>query len=445
MRLIPGRAGRRAVPFLVVLYASVVLLPLALAAFQGRPAGPGFGMAFGAAIGLIAFPLIAVQLGLVARLKSVSRMLGVDALLQFHRAMGCAALALAAAHALLFAWHGTGVSSLSPLRGGALTRTGALALWLLVLLVVTSLARRRLRLSYETWNLLHLLAALGIVGAMLAHVLLAGGAAAPLARGVFMGYATAAGAMLAWHRLGRPALMWFSPWVVAENRDEGADTRTLRVCPDGQPGIGFQDGQFAWLCTARQPFFTQQHPVTISCSASREVGGCLEFTIKALGDWSGRVVPSLANGDRIWLDGPYGAVSPARFDCPGLVLIAGGIGISPMRSILLTMRDSGDRRSVYLFYAANDRSRTVFAGELESLTRELDLSLVYVLEEPAPGSGDESGYVSADLMRRHLPDDFPRFHYFVCGPVPMMKSVDRQLLAMGVPESHVHSERFDVV
>lgn len=446
MRLNAARAERRLVPVLLALYALLVLLPLAVGAWRAPvPGSRGFTLAFGAGLGLIAFPVTAIQLALVARLKSVSRVFGVDALLQFHRAMGCAALALAGGHAVLFAWRATGAWSLSPFHGSALTRTGALALWLMVVAVATSLARRRLRLSYEAWNLIHLFAALAIVSAMLAHAVTASGFFAGLPAGVFAGYAAAAVAFVTWHRLGRPVLMTFSPWVVAENRGEGANTRTLRVCPDGHAGIGFQDGQFAWLCTSRQPFLAPQHPVTISSSASTDAGDCLEFTIKALGDWSGGLVPALVAGDRIWLDGPYGAVSPARFDCPGLVLIAGGIGISPMRSILLTMRDLDDRRPVYLFYAAHDRSRTVFAGELEALSRQLDLALVYVLEEPAPDACDESGYVTADVLRRHLPDGFRHFHFFICGPVPMMKSVDWQLVSMGVPESQIHSERFDVV
>jgi ferredoxin-NADP reductase len=70
---------------------------------------------------------------------------------------------------------------------------------------------------------------------------------------------------------------------------------------------------------------------------------------------------------------------------------------------------------------------------------------VHVLLEPPPDWTGERGFVTEDVLRRHLPPGPHRIHYFLCGPTPMTTSVERSLAAMGVPAAHVHSEIFDWV
>jgi mono/diheme cytochrome c family protein len=127
------------------------------------------------------------------------------------------------------------------------------------------------------------------------------------------------------------------------------------------------------------------------------------------------------------------------------VLIAGGIGISPMRSILLTLRDREDARPVVLFYAAHDWSRVSFRDEIDALTRTLNLTVVYVFEQPGDDWTGERGFVTADVVRRHLPRQYRRFVCFVCGPVPRMDALEKTLVEIGVPNRAVETERFDMV
>jgi ferredoxin-NADP reductase len=184
--------------------------------------------------------------------------------------------------------------------------------------------------------------------------------------------------------------------------------------------------------------------LSFSSSAERASDGALEFTIKALGDWSG-AVPRIAEGARAWVDGPFGAFTPDRTDARAFALVAGGIGVSPMRSMLLTFRDRGERRPIVLFYAANRPERTVFRAELERLERELDLEVVYVYESPPAGWEGERGRVTADVLLRHLRGDLSSWQFFVCGPPPMMDDLELVLRRIGVEPGHVHTERFDLV
>jgi ferredoxin-NADP reductase len=100
---------------------------------------------------------------------------------------------------------------------------------------------------------------------------------------------------------------------------------------------------------------------------------------------------------------------------------------------------------VLLFYAAWDRSRMAFIDELEALQAQLNFVIIPVLESPPTGWPGERGYVTAEVLRRHLPRQYRRFQFFVCGPVPMMDALEKILVELGVPAAAVQTERFDMV
>ncbi|MFM7102216.1 MAG: oxidoreductase, partial [Verrucomicrobiota bacterium] len=268
----------------------------------------------------------------------------------------------------------------------------------------------------------------------------------PAVRHLLLGYALLFLFLLARYRLWRPLRIWRRPWRVAENREVARDTRLLVLEPPDRRGWpGFEPGQFAWLITGRTPFSLEQHPITIASSAEASPDGRVEFAIKNLGDWSGRVVPALRPGDSLWVDGPHGAFTLDREPGQGFVLIAGGIGISPMRSMLRTLRDREDRRPVVLFHAAVDSGGLAFRDELEALASGMDLRVVRVLDRVAPGETAEPGPLDGELLRRHLPRQYRRFQFYVCGPPAMMDALERILPGLGVPPGSVHTERFDMV
>jgi predicted ferric reductase len=238
--------------------------------------------------------------------------------------------------------------------------------------------------------------------------------------------------------------LWRRPWRVVDNRELGGDVRLLTVKPEGHAGFRFEPGQFSWLITGSTPFSREQHPVTIA-SAAVAADAPQAYAIKRLGDWSGEVVPGLKPGDRLWVEGPYGALSVDRLPAQGFVLIGGGIGITPMLSIIQTLMYRGDRRPVVLFYAANDYSRTIYRDELAEWQQAMDLKVVYVLEHPEPEDAAERGRLSTEILRRHLPAGVEWCQFLVCGPNPMMDAVEHLLGELGVPPDRIHSERFDQV
>ena len=393
------------------------------------------------ALGFAAFVVLAVQLALVSRVGTLSRAIGLDALLQFHRDMAVVAIIATIGHVVVLA---SGWRVLNPLHPSPAIGAGAAAFWLLAVISISSFARRQLRLSYEAWQIIHLGCAVLIVGAAIAHAIALGRySAAPAMRGLLMLYATLFAGLLLRYRVVRPLRLARAPWEVTANEDAGGSTRLVTLRPIGHTGFEFDAGQFAWLTTGRSPLLSQKHPLSIASAPSALTGPRphVQFAIKALGDWSSSVVPALRAGHRVWIDGPYGAFTPPAGDSP-LVLIAGGIGIAPMRSILLAAAARGDRRAITLFYAAADASRLAFAPELEAISTRLALTIVRVFERPPADWTGERGFITADMIRRHAPADAD---YFVCGPLPMIDAFERIRAELRLPRLRVHTERFQVV
>lgn len=430
------------------LYTIVTLLPLGAALVTDpihaiRP----FHLEFAVGLGFIAFALIVTEFALVSRVQAASAPFGTDALMRFHRSMGLAALAFVATHALSIDRATLHPDSWLGITAGRVRGTGTLALAALALLVMLSVWRRRLRMRYEAWQRVHRIAAILIVGASLVHALAAAGYTRhALVAGILIFYSAVFLALLVNYRGLRLLRLARRPWELLENRPEGASAHTLVLRPIGHDGFLFEPGQFVWLLTGRSPLRSEQHPVSIASTAERAGNAPLELTIKSLGDWSGTTVPALRPGQRMWLDGPAGAFSPDRVPAQGFVLIAGGIGITPLRSMILSLRDREDRRPVLLFYAARSFERVVFRSELEQLARDnREVRIVWVLEDPPPGWQGERGFIDGPMLGRHLPAQWRRYQYFVCGPPAMMDRVTAALTSLGIADERIQTERFDLI
>jgi predicted ferric reductase len=154
--------------------------------------------------------------------------------------------------------------------------------------------------------------------------------------------------LLVWVRVVRPLARRRRPWEVAAVTAQLGDVSTVTLSPVGHDGLRFEPGQFVWLFLDRSPFAVTAHPFSLSGSAEHD--GDVEVSIKALGDFTS-TVHALQPGSRAYVDGPHGAFRPDRDEGPGFVLIGGGIGITPLLSIVRTLADRGDCRPCLLLYA----------------------------------------------------------------------------------------------
>jgi 3-phenylpropionate/trans-cinnamate dioxygenase ferredoxin reductase subunit len=248
--------------------------------------------------------------------------------------------------------------------------------------------------------------------------------------------------LIVYVRLVKPWMMTRHPYVVEEVIPQRGDVWTLALRPIWHQGFRFQPGQFAWLTLNITPFSMREHPFSMSSSGDHPER--IEFGIKALGDFTRRI-KDIEPGTRAYLDGPYGVFTTDRYwDSAGFVLIAGGIGITPIYSILVTAAEREDDRPFLLIYASQTWDDITFREEIEALKESLDLTVIYVLRKPTEDWTGETGYVDKELLARYIPLHRGSRHYFICAAPAMMDQVERALFDLDVPVTNVHMEHFNL-
>ncbi len=424
------------------LYLGLAVAPLIVLGLDELPPRRDFWTELSVALGFLGLATMALQFAVTARLRHVAAPYGIDVVVQFHRQIAVVATLMVVAHpVILFVRDPELLALLNVLEAPWRARFGVTGLVALLALVVSSVWRGGLHLPYEPWRIAHGVLAVVAVAFSLTHIELVGHYVdEPWKRGFWAVLTAALVALLAYVRIVKPLRLRRRPWRVAAVRRETGDTTTLALEPEGHGGLRFLPGQFAWLILGDSPFTVEQHPFSISSSAMKPERP--ELTIKALGDWTGRV-PETPVGRRAYLEGPYGAFSFDRYPAPGYVFVAGGVGITPFVGMLRTLEDRGDTRPHRVVYATRRADDLILRAELDRLAAgPLDLRVTYVLSRPPERWTGETGRIDAERLRRAAVDELPDHVYFVCGPDPMMDTVERALLELGVPLDRVHSERF---
>ena len=384
---------------------------------------------------------------LTARFKVIKAPYGSDIVYFFHRQISIVTFVLIASHPImLFIFDPKLLGLLNLVTAPWAARFGVTALAAMGMLIILSIWRKKLQIEYDRWRIWHGILATGVMALAMAHVELRGYYLNTLWKQLFWGiYCLFWVGVLAWVRVIKPIVLLRKPYLVEKVVPERGNAWTLVLRPDGHTGMRFQPGQFAWITAWDSPFRDHEHPFSFSGSAFES--SQLAFTIKELGDFT-TSIKNLAQGQRVYVDGPYGAFSVDRHpDSRAFVFIAGGIGITPMMSMLRTLSERGDLRPLTLIYANKTLEAVTFLEEIEKLPQRLNLKVVQVLESPPEGWCGEKGFVNVDVLKRHMPPNrSPNgAEIFICGPGPMMNAVEKALIQLGVPMGDFHSERFDLV
>lgn len=431
--------------FWVVAAFLVLALPFAILMSGERAGGTLPLWDFSKGLGFGALAVAGLQFALTARFRGMAHPFGIDIIYLFHRYMAMGALALMLGHfGILYIWFEEALGDLNPLTARWELTAGRVALLAFGLLVITSEFRKRLKIEYGWWRTLHVALAILAFGAAIAHVLGVGHFTSAADKRAMILIASAGWLLLlVWVRLIRPWRQTRHPWKVVENISERGGVNTLVLEPSDKKLRHWKPGQFTWLSIGNSPFALREHPFTMSNAP--EDGPRIAVSIKPLGDFTADVV-KVKPGTTAWIDGPYGAFSiDMEPDTEGFVMVAGGIGITPMISNLRSMRARGDSRKVILFYANKAWDDVTFREELEALETQINLNVVHVIESPPENWDGETGFLNQEILERHLPEETRHWSHMLCGPVPMTNAVRPALLSMGVPIWRIDSEIFDLV
>jgi ferredoxin-NADP reductase len=216
---------------------------------------------------------------------------------------------------------------------------------------------------------------------------------------------------------------------VVDVTPEGPGVVSVRISGRNLEKLRVQPGQFfLWRFLDRRRWW-KAHPFSLSAAPD---GRSLRITVKALGDDSARI-DGLRPGTRVLVEGPFGVFTDSMRRSPKVLLIAGGIGITPIRALLETMR--GDLVVVYRVLADDD---VIFRDELESLREARRATLHLVVGDHL---GDGRDLLSAAHLRELVPDLGERDVY-LCGPPAMTDAIRRNLRDADVERRRVHVERF---
>ncbi|MDO8827279.1 ferredoxin reductase family protein [Methylophaga sp.] len=426
------------------LYLVIALLPMLIAMGIDRPEPRDLLVEMGSILGLLGLGMLATQLIISGRHRWFAGNVGQDNLLQFHRRTGIAAWLFILAHpVLLMTGDQQFIAWLDP-TADWLRASGVIALALAVTaLIISSLWRKQLGLQYETWRTIHASLSLFVVAGGLGHALMGKHHTdGLLTQALLIAVIAIPLLLLLETRLWRPYRLKQRPWRVVESDEIRADSTVLILVADGHTGMNFKPGQFAWLTLGDSPFSIQQHPFSMASSATHPER--LEFVIKEAGDFTD-YLSRVKAGDKAFLEGPYGVFTLDPKAVRRAVFVGGGIGITPVLSMIRSRLAEENYTPMWLIYANKSEDEIIMRDTLEVFTQKLSFTIVHVLSDPSDEWMGESGYVDGDLLDEYLPEDADDIDYFVCGPPPMMDLVEPELQKRGVNARRIYSERFDLV
>jgi predicted ferric reductase len=446
--MIKSSARRRTIGIplipLLLVYLAIALAPLALSAVLGIPRR-SFGDELASAAAMVAFAMLLMEFVLSGRFRIISDRIGIDLTMRFHQLIAWVLLAFLLVHPLLYQTPWFASPSALPGSGLGLTGwsalSGATALLLLLGLVVLGAFRDQSGSNYEGWRIVHGFGAVAIAVLGMHHTLVAGYYSnQPVLAAYWIVLFAAALLSFAYVHLLTPLRQLRAPYRVTSVQQVALRTWELTVEPVDRPALEFTAGQFVWLTLGRSPFAITEHPFTISSSPAERPR--ISFTIKEAGDFT-HTVGRIPVGTRAYLDGAHGSfVLPGR-EAAGLAFIAGGVGLAPIVSLLRSLRSERDRRPMVLIYGNRVEQQIMYRAELDALANELDIAVHYALSEPPADWSGMVGELDEAVLRRCLEGrSRDRWLYFVCGPTPMIDSVERTLGKLGVPLRQVVSEKF---
>jgi ferredoxin-NADP reductase len=220
--------------------------------------------------------------------------------------------------------------------------------------------------------------------------------------------------------------------------EDTADIRTFRL---GRPdGFDFTAGQFV---PVRIMVDGKPHVRCYSISSAPEARGYLEISIRRQGLVSRTLHATLRTGSQLAINRPAGQfVYPAQDDRP-LALLAGGIGITPLLSMLRHAVASDPTRPVTLLYSARREEDVAFLGELRVLAeRHPQVRVGVTLTQPTGPTRWRQGRIDAAMIAQHVGDPANAV-FCLCGPGPMLEDLRAALRALHVPDAQIRFEQFD--
>ncbi|MFF8023591.1 ferric reductase-like transmembrane domain-containing protein [Streptomyces sp. NPDC007896] len=392
--------------------------------------------------GLLCGYSCAVLVALMARVPLLERRIGSDRVARWHAMAGRYTVSLLVAHVTLIlfgyaAQDGAGIvhetlSVVFDYPDMLKATTGTLILFAVG---ITSARAARRRISHEFWYYLHLLTYVAVFLTFFHQLALGsdfvGDTAAQAAWYVlYLGTA----ALVVWFRVLTPVRLNLRHQLRVQSvHREAPGVFSVVVRGERLDELNAQAGQFfRWRFLSDGMRWTST-PYSLSAPPRPDL---MRITVKALGDHSA-AVGLLRPGTRVWAEGPYGALTAERHTGRKALLIAGGVGITPLRALFETL--PGGPGDVTLLYRASTAEDLALGAELEAIAQWRGARVLYAVN----GADGTRPRFTADSLREAVPD-LTGHDIYLCGPPAMARDLYGALRAAGVPDRRIHHESFEL-
>jgi predicted ferric reductase len=380
-----------------------------------------------------------VGIFLVARIPWVERGVGHDRLVTWHRKLGPWSLYLVGFHVLFIVLSSAGqdgvmlVVEMWRMINGMAWMWPAMAGFLLMILAgVTSHKKARAKMSYETWWIIHVYSYVAIAASFM-HQVLNGQmfVGHPLNRLYWTSLYILMATAIVVFRFGIPLVRSVRHNLVVDKVIvEGPGVTSVVMRGRKLRGLAAEGGQFfGWRFLSRGHFL-MSHPYSLSAAPTEKY---LRITVKDLGDHS-RSVALLKPGTRVFVEGPYGAFTAGRATQPHIVLIGGGVGITPIRALIDEFKNGVQ---LDVIYRASSSADLVLREELDYLVTQSGGAVrVHYLV------GSRREYAMDAKSLQALVPRIADSDIYICGPEPLVDAVRKAADDLGVPKNRFHDESF---
>ncbi|WP_234531594.1 ferredoxin reductase family protein [Streptomyces shenzhenensis] len=451
MTTVDERSTARAVPVatrrspagavLALLWAGAAAVVLLWWSDTGSVVGSaGWLTGAGRIAGLLCGYSCAVLVGLMARVPLLEVRVGSDRVARWHAMAGRYTVCLLVAHVVLIL---AGYAAQD--RASIVHETVTVVLdypdmlkatagtVILFAVGITSMRAARRRTSYEFWYYVHLLTYAAVFLAFF-HQLTLGNDfnGKPVATAFWYALYLGVAALVLWFRILAPVRLNLRHQLRVHSVQKEAPGVYSVVIQGRRIGeLGAQAGQFfRWRFFGGDGMGRTSTPYSLSAPPR---GDLLRITVKALGDHS-TAVALLRPGTRVWAEGPYGALTADRASSHRTLLIAAGVGVTPLRALFETL--PGD---VTLLYRARTAEDLALGSELEAIARWRGAQVLYALNGPR----GERPALTAESLRANFPG-LAGYDVYICGPHPFAQELYGALRAAGVPDRRIHHESFEL-
>jgi predicted ferric reductase len=422
---------------LVLVWLGAALAVLQSFVTAGPPIHPGASLV-AHVTGMAAGYAAAIMLILMSRSPWLERGVGSHRLARWHASGGPVVIMLTVVHAVAAVQAWAQAVSVDPL---AATRdvlhipgltTAVIGTVILVLVGVASLKVVRRRISYEQWHFLHLLTYLAVAFGF-AHQLagpdLVGRQWLQIAWSLLYTYAFAL--VLRWRVLQPLFQLWRHRLKVEEVRQESPDVISVLMSGEHLDELRAEPGQFFRWRFLTAETWRSAYPFSLSAPPSCNR---LRITVKACGDGT-RQIAKVPIGTLVFAEGPYGGLTSRHRRRPRVLLIAGGVGITPMRALFEVIDLPG--KDVTLVYRASTEQDLVLRHELDEIAARSGARVVYLVGPSTNAAND----MSAPALNR-IVGDLSEHDVYLCASPRLAARVRESLMDRGFPRQQLHEERF---